>query len=84
VTPYIASAHSERPKKSHGVLGLSLNLLQMQKKRKDPIASGEDESTQDELIVKEKLTLKQELFCQNYVINDVFRGNATLSYADAY
>jgi len=56
----------------------------MQKKRKDPIASGEDESTQDELIVKEKLTLKQELFCQNYVINDVFRGNATLSYADAY
>lgn len=48
-----------------------------------PKAPGNDEK-QDEMKVLDKLTLKQELFCQNYVTNEEIRGNATLSYADAY
>lgn len=31
-----------------------------------------------------ELTPQQELFCVNYTQNDVMRGNATLSYADAF
>lgn len=34
--------------------------------------------------IGDTLTLKQELFLRNYVQNDEFFGNGTLSYADAY
>lgn len=34
--------------------------------------------------ISEKLTLKQELFCQYYVKNESLRGNATLCYNEAY
>jgi hypothetical protein len=40
--------------------------------------------TQDENVIAETLTPKQERFCQNYTQNYSLFGNATSSYADAY
>ncbi len=39
---------------------------------------------QDENVIGETLTLKQEAFCRYYTQNDALFGNATLSYAEAY
>lgn len=41
-----------------------------------------EEETQE--TVTDELTPKQELFCRNFVLNDEFYGNRTLSYANAY
>lgn len=48
------------------------------------MAQGNEDITLSEESISEKLSIKQELFCQNYVKNEEFRWNATTSYNTAY
>lgn len=56
------------------------------KKAKKPAKQKEqlEKKTEDESVIGEILTQKQERFCRNYTQNYEFFGNGTLSYAEAY